>query len=317
MDKQKKDHNKNNNESANKKTKKQKNIDSQATNSSKKNVSKDENNTKKDKKMKFSKKNIILSFITFALLILFYILIFNQIKSITQKANFEKSILNFAQKNNEIVFSIPKIVFFSSSDSKNKTSTSTNFTIENLYAYTDIALFINRKSNENSLKNTLKELSIENIKFTTMPTEGTPKLYYKNLNQFASSTLPETSPIENNLNFAITSEDTADLSVPILYNNCANPITLSYINENIRPDYTITDTSIPITYNGSLLKRCGVLLSNISCSISFDILITNNQDEKFKSSVYLNIPYEDEGKSIYDGNLIVEKATDFIFYRYE
>ena len=44
-------------------------------------------------------------------------------------------------KNKETIFSIDKIIFFSSCDSKNKNTSKTNLTIENLYAYTDIAIF--------------------------------------------------------------------------------------------------------------------------------------------------------------------------------
>lgn len=54
---------------------------------------------------------------------------------------FENSVVDFKNKNENVIFSINKIVFFSSSDSKNKTNSTTNFTIENLYAYTDIAFF--------------------------------------------------------------------------------------------------------------------------------------------------------------------------------
>ena len=70
----------------------------------------------------------------------------------------------------------------------------------------------------------------------------------------------------------------------------ANPITLSYVNQNIKSDYIIADTSAPITYDGSLLKKCNIALNSISCNISFDIYITNNLDEEFKSSVFFDIP---------------------------
>ena len=64
-----------------------------------------------------------------------------------------------------------------------------------------------------------------------------------------------------------------------------------YIIENVKTDYTISDTSIPITYNGSLLKRCAVPISNIASKISFEIYITNYNDEKFKSKVFISIPF--------------------------
>ena len=262
-------------------------------------------------------KQILFTLIIILLCLFLLFLIYYIINSNIKKSNLEKSYVSFAEKNKDTTFSINKIVFFSSSDSKNKASSKSNFTIENLFAYTDIALFIKNYPDEDTLENTLKEVKISNIKFTKTPSVGEPKLYYKNLSNFASSNTSESNIIQSDLNFSITSDDTADLSTPTLYNNCANPIVLSYVNENIKTDYTITDTSIPITYNGSLLNRCNVSLDTINASIAFDIYITNNKDEKFKSVVYFDIPYEDNGKSIVDGSLIVNKDTNFNFYRYE
>lgn len=126
----------------------------------------------------------------------------------------------------------------------------------------------------------------------------------------------EENKIQENLDFIITSEDEANLDVPTLYNNLANPITLSYVNQNIKSDYTITDTSVPITYDGSLLKRCNVDLASISCKLSFDLYITNNLEEEFKTTVFIDIPLEIQEKSIYDGNINMTQNCNFAFYRY-
>lgn len=277
----------------------------------------------KDKKQK--NKSIAKIVITIIFILILIILLKNTYKKISQKKNFENGIISFAEKNKETIFTINKIVYFSSSDSKNKTTSTTNFTIQNLYTYTDIALFIendkNKSTNNNkkeyTMENTLKKVKISNIKFSQKPTEGNPSIYYKSINNFAKSELEETNIIDKELEFEITSEDKADLSKPILYNNCANPITLSYINQNIKTDFTMTDTQNPITYNGSLLKRCGITIASINTSISFDIEIENNKNQKFKTTVILNIPYENAEKSIYDGNLTVKQDTKFDFYRYE
>lgn len=142
-------------------------------------------------------------------------------------------------------------------------------------------------------------------------------MYFKGLNQFAKSDFVEENEITDSLDFTITSEDEANLDTPTLYNNLANPITLSYVNQNIKSDYTLTDTSNPITYDGSLLKRCNVDLSSISCTLSFDIYITNNLGEEFKSTVFIDIPLETQEKLIYDGNINVTQNTNFVFYRYK
>ena len=89
------------------------------------------------------------------------------------------------------------------------------------------------------------------------------------------------------------------------------------INQNIKTDYTILDTSTPITYNGSLLNRCNISLESVSCALSFDIYIENNKNEKFKTCVYLEIPYKHLDNSITDGSITVTQDTNFNFYRYE
>lgn len=263
-------------------------------------------------------KKKILTILVFTLLILVFILAYLIFQKYVIKSNFEKDMLSFASKNNKTVFQINKIVMFSNCDAKNKTGSVTNFTIENLYQFTDIAIFINHSSTEEkNLENTFKKVSINHIQYLAFPELGQPKLYFKGFHQFAKSSLVAENEIQDTLNFTITSENEANLDTPTLYNNLANPITLSYVNENIKTDYTITDTSTPITYDGSLLKRCNVDLNSISCKLSFDIYITNNLEEEFKTTVFLDIPLKSQEKAIYDGNINITQDTNFVFYRYK
>ena len=307
--------------------------------------------TKKKEKIKKTENKKLIKQIIFSILIIILMIIliflFNQVyNKLRRKKNFESDVASFSEKNEKTIFSINKIVFFSSCDSKNKTSSQTNFTIENLYAYTDIAIFLNNDSiqenkktqneeentnteennveintekskEKNTAENTLKNVKITNIKFTKQPELGIGNLYYKNVNDFAKSEINENNKIKDELKFETTSASEANLSKPVLYNNCANPITLSYVNQNIKTDYTMTDTQNPITYNGKLLKRCGVSVKSINTSISFDIEIENNKNHKFRTTVYFDIPYENEDKSINDGSIVVENKTNFDFYRYE
>lgn len=264
------------------------------------------------------RKKKILTIIVFVLFVIVFILAYLLFQKYVIKINFEKDILPFANKNDKTVFQVNKIVLFSNCDAKNKNSSVSNFTIENLYQYTDIAIFINNSSTEEkTLENTFKKVCIKNVQFSSPPQTGEPKLFFKPLNQFAKSDFVPENEIVESFDFTVTSEDDANLDTPVLYNNLANPITLSYVNQNIKSDYTITDTSTPITYDGSLLKRCNIPLDTISNKLSFDIYITNNLDEEFKVSVFIDIPLESDGKSIYDGSLNVTKNTNFVFYRYQ
>lgn len=273
------------------------------------------NNIKNIKNL--DKKKVILTVITILLLIIVFVLCYLLFYKYVLKRSFENSVLDFSNKNEETIFEIDNITFFSSCDAKNKSASSSNFTIENLYQYTDMALFITSPKEEKTLENTLKSVYIDNINYSKTPTLGEPNLYYKNIYNFAKSDIVDSNLINDRLDFNISSEDEANLDTPTLYNNLANPIVLSYVNSNIKTDYTITDTSSPITYDGSLLKKCEVLLNSISSSLSFDIYITNNLDQEFKTTVYIDIPLESEEESIYDGSVTLRKDTNFIFYRYK
>mgnify|MGYP000052339465 CR=1 FL=1 len=264
-----------------------------------------------DKKKKIL---IIIILILFILVVFLAYLVFSKF---VLKSNFEKSILPFANKNDETIFNINQIVFFSNCDAKNKNISTTNYTLENLYQYTDIAFFIDSPQEEKTSKNTLKAVSIGNINFITSPKIGEPALYFKSLNNFAKSELTDENKITDKLDLTVTSQDEADLNNPILYNNLANPITLSYINSNIKTDYTFTDTSTPITYDGTLLQKCNILLEDINCNFSFDVYITNNLDEKYKCTIFVDVPLTSNDESIENGSITLKKDVNLTFYRYE
>lgn len=266
----------------------------------------------------FSKKALILPIALVVSLFILFLLSASVFKSFSSKKCLDNYI-DFAEKNEKTIFTIDKCTLFSSSDTKNKASSISNFTIENLYQFTDMAFYINNNSDEYNMENTLKSLSISNIKYSKLPEIGEPALYYKNFNDFAKSDIKDSNKIEDQLNFEVSSEDELSFDTPAIYNNCASPIVLSYVNSNIKSDYTFTDTTTPITYDGSLLKRVGVSLEELECNLSFDINITNNLDQKFKTTVFVNIPLknEDESSSITDGKYTYKPETSYVFYRYE
>lgn len=211
-------------------------------------------------------------------------------------------------------FSVNKIVYFSSANAKAEINANSSFTISDLYQYTDIAIFINNNSNGTfDAKNTLKHVNISNISFNLSPSIGTPNLYFKNINDFTKNTFDESKKIENNLDFKVSSSDEIDYSNPILYNNCANPITISYVNSNLKSNYTLTDNMSHISYDGSLLKRCGITLNSIACKLSFIINITNNLDEVYSCPFILNIPLSTENSTVYDGSLILNSNVNYKF----
>lgn len=234
--------------------------------------------------------------------------------SYLNKTSLENSIIEISKNSERKVFSINKIIYFSTSDATTNIDNS-NLVIDDLFQYTDIAIYINKNSDNTSLENSLKSVYIDNINFSKIPEIGTPTLYYKNINNFGKSIFLENHKLDDKLFFDVTSENDLDYSEPILFNNCANPITLSYVNKNIKTDHIVSNLSDSMTYDGSLLKNNNILLNSISCSISFDIYITNNLDEEFKCPIYIDIPLENESNSIYDGSITLVDNTNYDFYK--
>ena len=262
--------------------------------------------------------NIILTIITIILLTILIILgslTYQNIQNYISSQSFLKSSLEFAQNNENAIFSIDKITYFSSCYADVSTNSNSAFTISDLYQYTDIAIFISPNQEEFTQENTLKSVVISDIEYSLKPTIGTPNLYYKNINDFATAKFSEENKIDDSITFETTSEDTIDYSTPTLYNNCANPITLGYVNSGIKDDYTLSSTVSNIAYNGSLLKTCGITLNSISCKISFIITITNNLDEIFTCPLTLTIPLSTENSTIYDGSLTLKDSTSYRFIK--
>lgn len=252
----------------------------------------------------------IIFLITFTISILLLVYLCNIIyTSFLNKLALE----NYFEQNN--IFSISKIVFFSSAFGESTPNTNNTSTLKNIVQYTDIAIFIDNNSDTYSLENTLKSVSIEDVKFIDSPKLGTPHLYYKNFYSIATPSFDENNLIENSLNFNITSDDTADLSSPTLFNNCANPITISYKNSGLIDEHTISNSD-SIYYDGSLLKDCNIVLNNLKCSFSFYIIIENNLGHKYRCPIYIDIPLSNDSSSIYDGSYTYSYSPNYSFYLY-
>ena len=79
-----------------------------------------------------NRKKLLFCIVMFLFLI-FLLLTYVVFQKIIIKKNFEDAYLPFADKNKNTIFTIDKIVMFSSADSKTKTSSATNFTIEKCF----------------------------------------------------------------------------------------------------------------------------------------------------------------------------------------
>ncbi len=268
------------------------------------------------KRNKFITKLII----TIALLVLCIVTIVEILKVYKINDDFSNYIDELSRLNSKTVFSIDRIYLYSSADATSNETTKPVWDL-NIFQFTDIALFINNRADEGvTYENTIKELKIDNIKFNNLQS-GTPSLYYKNVNDFAKMTNIDENKINDSLEFNVINSGDADYSKPVIYSNCQNPITLEYVNSNMEENTVISDISTPLTYDGSLLKKGGILLSQMECTLSFTITIINNYNQKFVATIYIDIPLEDSmsGENIYDGKLIknIENTNLVKFIRVE
>lgn len=259
-------------------------------------------------------KNIVKSLLIILLLIfsilLFYHFIGNKFRN---KHNFEKSNVAFSQNTQNSPFSISKVVMYSSAYGENKNTTfQQNCWILDILQYTDIAIYIDRTSAELNANNSIKKLSLQNLKISG-PKIGSGDLYYLDSLNFGTPTKNETYKLTNSLEFSVLNDANKDnwaqYNTPIFFTDCSNPITLKYVNPAVKQNYPISSNE-PIFWDGRLLQLANISLGDLTAIVEFTIVIENNQSQKFMYPFILSICLENESSSIYNGHILFEKEYE-------
>ena len=258
--------------------------------------------------------------VTIALIILCIVMIVYTVKIYVVNEKFADSVSEIARLNSKTVFSIDRIYLYSSADANSNETNKPVWDLD-IFQFTHIAIYINNRDESGvTYENTIKTLTIDNVKFNGLET-GNPKLYYKNVNDFAKLEINEANEIKDSIEFNIVNTGDADYTKPVIYSNCQNPVTLEYVNSEMKENTTISDISQPLTYDGSLLQKSGISLNSIKCNLSFKVTIVNNYNQKFVATVYIDIPLEDSftNESIYNGSSVknMENSNIVKFIRVE
>ena len=248
--------------------------------------------------------------LTILLIYLSYHFVFS--KSIN-KAKLEKESLEFAQNYRKTPFSISKIVMYSSGYGKNKnTKFGQNSWILDILQYTDIAIYIYNGEDELSYDNSVKKLWIDEVTLSS-PKVGKSNLYYLDSLNFGTANVNEDFKIEDSLEFSVLNdankENEIQSNTPVFFADCSNPITLKYVNNPIKENYSIS-TSDPIFFDGKLLKIAGISLDSLQANIHLKINIENNDDGHYSYNLSMPIPLEDAKNSIFDGSILVENEYE-------
>lgn len=215
------------------------------------------------------------------------------IKNIFIKRNLEKDSTNFSILNDNIPFSLNKIILFSSATAENS-SVNQSLSLD-ISQYCDIGIYLNNTDKENTF---IKSLSIKNILISS-PEVGTPCLYAKRINDLGRCSFNDKDIITDEFNFNIidyTNEIKYDNYE--LLNNGDTPISLGFYNKNVKEGFITYNTEI--LYNGTLLRSALIPQTSLNCNVSFSIEITTNKDEHYICNVNFDIPFEDEEGNIYD-----------------
>lgn len=224
------------------------------------------------------------------------------IQDIFIKRNFEKDSINFFSINENVPFSLQKIILFSSATAN--TNTINQYLSLDISHFCDIGIYLNNTDKENT---SIKSLSINNIKISS-PELGTPYLYKKNLKDLGKCSFNEDSIIENEFNFnIIDSKDEINYQNFELLNNGSTPISLGYYNKNVKKDF-ITDKA-EILYNGILLKDALIPQTSLKSMISFSINIITNTDEHYMCNVNFDIPFENGEDTLYNTGYISKELN--------
>ena len=286
--------------------------------------------------IKFLKANWIKFFLILCILIIIIALSLFIILNWLGRNKFTDELDRFANKSS--VFSLSKIYCYSSASGINNTEGKAMWDI-NVSQYTDIALGLSINNVNNDLTNNLSDsnlqvvdsstkysvsrIYIDNIRFSNNNT-GTLSLSYipiLNFGLLSNEDLTEAISQQNTINFNIVDDKEILLNnitiEPSIDKNLILPITLRYLNSNIKTNYTITNIDEKLSFDGNILKRASIPLSSIKNEVTFTIHIITKSGEEYMYPIHLQIPLqnEDNSKNIYDGSYSQElKFNNCYFY---
>lgn len=241
---------------------------------------------------------VILIIFAIVLLILYYNFVFTPAFA---KNNFANQMTEITEENEEPIFSIQKILIYSSA---NAVDNSENQSLSNMSIsqYSDISIFINNGETITDLtdENTVKELYIDNISIDIKSENGTKLLNYKNplnFGKYNDISAPENDRIDFKIVNTNEQSENNNYDEPTFYTDCSNPISLGFLNKDLLTNYSVSSDSNTISFNGKVLQEAGVNLEDLNCTLNFTIHIVNNLNEKFSYNMNLNVDLN----GIYDG----------------
>ena len=266
-------------------------------------------------RVKHESKALLIAFIFVAATIFSYWQFI--ISPILNNISYANEVTKFTSKNEEPIFKIDEIILYSSAAAEDNSEGEILRDLD-ISQFTDISIKIDNKSyiSDLSNKNTVSELYIDNIVITRDSDKGDSRLNYKNPLIFGkySSEIEKTDRIDFNILHTNADNENNDFSTPTFFTDCSNPITLGYLNKNVKTNAEILKVDEKIDFNGKLLKLAEVPIEDVAYRVSFQIHLKNSLEESFVYAVDLNLPMQEKKSSIYDGYIFKKMHNQYKSY---
>lgn len=194
-----------------------------------------------------------------------------------------------------------------------KVSTSNNEDPANLWNISleednDVYLYITKTDEES--KDTIQSITLENFTVTNSAEIGEPVIYRPTGDLNNLYDLSEQNYLGSSITYTGASVDTLKT---LEVRNEGGTIGFRASLENLG-NYVSNNYDEEIVYDGNLLTKAGIPLENIQFSISFDILITLNNNVTFKGTINLDFPNDDIITNP-ESNLEITDFSDVVFKR--
>ena len=260
-------------------------------------------NIRKRKKIilnELNKKGLRLLALSFAVLLICIAIYIFFVQDIFIKVNLEKDNLYFSSLNENIPFSLRKIILFSSATAE---SGSINQLLSlDISQYCDIGIYLNTFEDKNI---SISSLYIDNINISSTEI-GTPYLYKKFITDLGKNSFSKDNVINDRFDFNVVNlENNINYNNYEIYCDGSTPISLGFYNKNVKTGF-ITEKN-EILYNGTLLKEAVIPLTSLNCNVSFTLNIITNSNEHYICNVNFDIPFEDENGSMYETGYITKE----------
>ena len=217
------------------------------------------------------------------------------------------SMSSLPSKNLDNTFAVKELTLYSSANAKKSKSLNSGLDISQ---YTDISFYV-----ENPTGKTIKSFKICEMFFDPYPRIGNPMLAYKDPLDFGKLSNFDLQ-FDDEINFKITDTETDIFNEPTMYNNLSSPVTLVYLNSNIKQNFTVNQNETTVFYDGRLLKVANIDVSKLACNASFKIKITDLSNKEYEGTVSFDIPFKSTESTILDGSILTTIPVQCTFYSY-